>query len=285
MKVLFLAGGASHGAYQVGALKALEEMDWNPDLVMGVSVGAINGVGWCSGKKGQALQNLWMNLNTKDVYKLRPWREWSGFRTWTHLMSTSPLESFLRSQVDWDKLHHNKTELLISSINLRNGRSHLFSSKPFEAMQTLPATFHVDILNLESVLASGSIPGVFPIRSGQFWDGAFAFHRPFKPLVLRGMTEMVVVHMHRPFEESPLPKSPLETIWRITDIATSYPLLRDLEDLRLKNGLEGYRPISVFEVAPSEPLRYSKMNFSSPEKIHAIDLGYWDTREAFKKGR
>ena len=37
-----LWGGASHGAIQVGMLRALAERDIRPDLVFGASVGALN---------------------------------------------------------------------------------------------------------------------------------------------------------------------------------------------------------------------------------------------------
>jgi predicted acylesterase/phospholipase RssA len=41
---LCLSGGGSHGAYQVGVLKALSESGRSWDYVSGVSVGSINGI-------------------------------------------------------------------------------------------------------------------------------------------------------------------------------------------------------------------------------------------------
>lgn len=38
-----LSGGAAHGAVQAGMLMALDERNIRPDLIVGTSVGAING--------------------------------------------------------------------------------------------------------------------------------------------------------------------------------------------------------------------------------------------------
>ena len=42
-KTLVLGGGGSKGAYQVGAYKALVELGHSFDLVVGTSIGALNG--------------------------------------------------------------------------------------------------------------------------------------------------------------------------------------------------------------------------------------------------
>ena len=40
---LILAGGGTRGAYQVGAWKALKDLDINVKAVMGTSIGSLNG--------------------------------------------------------------------------------------------------------------------------------------------------------------------------------------------------------------------------------------------------
>ena len=44
-----LSGGASHGSIQVGMAIALEERGIAPDLIVGTSVGAVNGA-WLAGE-------------------------------------------------------------------------------------------------------------------------------------------------------------------------------------------------------------------------------------------
>ena len=41
-RILVLSGGGGRGAYHVGALEYLEKAGWQPDIVVGSSVGAVN---------------------------------------------------------------------------------------------------------------------------------------------------------------------------------------------------------------------------------------------------
>jgi len=48
-KALVLSGGGGRGAYQVGVLRFLEEHEWYPDVIVGTSIGAVNGAAMASG--------------------------------------------------------------------------------------------------------------------------------------------------------------------------------------------------------------------------------------------
>lgn len=67
MKVgLVLSGGGAKGAYQVGVLKALVEMDVHIDVVAGASIGALNGAVLTSAPSlevgAERLEKLWLTL-------------------------------------------------------------------------------------------------------------------------------------------------------------------------------------------------------------------------------
>ena len=51
MRAFVLSGGASLGAVQVGMLRALDEADVRPDLLVGTSAGAVNAA-WIAGHPG-----------------------------------------------------------------------------------------------------------------------------------------------------------------------------------------------------------------------------------------
>ena len=42
-RALVLAGGGAKGSYQIGVWRALQELDWTPDIITGASVGTLNG--------------------------------------------------------------------------------------------------------------------------------------------------------------------------------------------------------------------------------------------------
>jgi NTE family protein len=273
MKVLFLSSGASHGAFQAGALKAIEESGWDPDIVLGVSVGAINGTGWVSGLPADDLIAMWKKISTKDVYRMRPMRDWLRPWTWTHLVDTTPLEEFLDRQIDFQRVYESDKPMGITGMNIRTGRSHLFCSRLDDDIVTaLSPSYNISFLDLNSVLAAGAIPGVFPWR-GEVWDGAFAQQQPLKAALMLGATEICVVHMHVPYEGAELPNNPLETAWRMAEISTTYPLLKDLSLFEQRNSDPKFKNVSLNVIRPEHPLGYSKVNFSS-DKTFAIEHGY-----------
>lgn len=63
---LVLAGGGSLGAYEVGAIEALEELGYKFDIVTGTSIGALNAAFVCN-KQTYALRRLWENITPEKV--------------------------------------------------------------------------------------------------------------------------------------------------------------------------------------------------------------------------
>ena len=56
--LVFSAGGA-FGAYQAGVWQALEEARWQPDLLAGASIGAVNAAAVARGASARRLQQWW----------------------------------------------------------------------------------------------------------------------------------------------------------------------------------------------------------------------------------
>ena len=63
---LVLSGGGSLGAYEVGAIKVLEEHGYSFDIVTGTSIGALNGAFCVSGQSNE-LERLWSNITPTKV--------------------------------------------------------------------------------------------------------------------------------------------------------------------------------------------------------------------------
>ena len=70
---LVLGGGGSKGALQVGLYRALCELDVRPDLIVGSSVGALNGALNAAGVGPRSLAEGWAATSRSDLF--RP--EWS----------------------------------------------------------------------------------------------------------------------------------------------------------------------------------------------------------------
>ena len=73
---LVLSGGGAKGAYQVGVVKALSEMQIQVDVVAGASIGALNGAVLAAApdmeQGAQRLQALWMDLMMKSPLRGEP---------------------------------------------------------------------------------------------------------------------------------------------------------------------------------------------------------------------
>lgn len=75
-----LAGGGSFGALQVGMLRALVEHGVLPDLVVGSSVGAVNGAYFAGEPTLQGiakLEAIWRGLRRREVFPVS-WRSLLG---------------------------------------------------------------------------------------------------------------------------------------------------------------------------------------------------------------
>jgi NTE family protein len=84
---LVLSGGGMFGAYQAGAWKALSR-ELAPDIVVGASVGALNG--WCisSGATAEELEQRWLDPASAEMMSYRVRRS-----PWSSVLDPSPLET------------------------------------------------------------------------------------------------------------------------------------------------------------------------------------------------
>src|ERR1700748_3289584 len=93
-----LGGGGLLGAHEVGMLRALADAGIKPDLVVGTSIGAINGAFVAADPDGSAqrLAELWGSEALRDAFSESLWsRAVRLIRSGTHLHSIEPLGHML----------------------------------------------------------------------------------------------------------------------------------------------------------------------------------------------
>lgn len=90
MTALVLSAGGMYGAYQAGAWKALADV-FRPNLVVGASIGAINGWAIAGGCDPEELASRWLHLDAAAHYRWKfPRRPLQG------VFDTSPLQHAIR---------------------------------------------------------------------------------------------------------------------------------------------------------------------------------------------
>ena len=223
-KVAFvLSGGGNLGAIQVGMLKALIERDIVPDVVLGCSVGALNGAGF-------ALQP-----HPEGVEQLA--EHWRG--TTSHeLMPSSRIPSALQLLRKGAALHSN--DGLRAGIERLLGPGRRFDEVqlPFQCVAT-----HADLAVerwfeegelTEAILASAALPAVYPpvvIDGQRYVDGGVVDNVPIARAVELGCKTIYVLHVGphgRPDAEI---KRPLDGALQAYWIARNSRFARDLASL------------------------------------------------------
>lgn len=192
-RALVLSGGGGRGAYHVGVLRFLEEHEWLPDVVVGTSIGAVNGAAMASGHTARSLWALWQRLQTGDVQKanLNPL---SGY----YLLDTTPLRTTLQQEgwVNFDRINSQEANvhLRVTATEVNTGHLHVFGNSP----DVYPSKMRQEPLSLDHIIASCSIPIVYPatqLHENLYWDGATVANTPLGPAIDAGAEEIVVVIM------------------------------------------------------------------------------------------
>ena len=219
-----LSGGASLGAVQVGMLRALYERRIVPDLVVGTSVGAINGAFIASRPQtveiADELAEIWRGVRRGQVFPLRPLGGLLGFvGSRDHLVPESGLRSLIAKHTTYERLEQTPIEFHVVAVDVLTGEELLLSRGPV----------------VEAVMASAAIPAVLP---PVFWegrtlmDGGVANNTPISHAVALGArTVYVLATGHACALEQP-PASALGMALHALTLLAQSRLIADIENHR-----------------------------------------------------
>lgn len=207
---IVLGGGGVLGATQVGMLRALLEAGFHPDLVVGTSVGALNGAVIAADPTEHAvasLADLWGSLADAGMFSdtmLARAGTLAKYRT--HLYSATPMRTLLRAHVP-ATFADLAVEFQCVAASIEKAGAHWFSSGNLT----------------DAVMASCAVPGLLPpvvINGEHFLDGGLVHSIPVGRAVTLGATDIYVLHVGR--IEQPL--KPPKSLWDVC--LTSFELAR-----------------------------------------------------------
>jgi NTE family protein len=172
-----LSGGASLGSVQVGMLMALAERGERPDMIVGTSVGAINGA-WLASRPDlvgvQRLADVWASLKTRDVFPRQLGQGLLGFvGRRQSLVSDSGIRKLIKTHLEFTQLEDAPIPLHVVATDLLTGKDVRLSTGDA----------------LEAITASASIPSVFPpvaIAGKSLIDGGVVNNTPIADAVSLG---------------------------------------------------------------------------------------------------
>ncbi|MCP1479381.1 NTE family protein [Pseudomonas chlororaphis] len=247
---LVLAGGGSLGAVQVGMLRALLEKHVVFDLVVGASVGALNGAYFAARPNARGVAELadfWRGLRKADVFPFSFIDALSSvLKRRGCLLPSSALASLVRRVLPVTRIEDTELPLYIVTTNLLTGAEELLSSGSVE----------------QALLASAAIPLVFPwvqIGDKLLVDGGVASNTPIAAAVSLGATRVIVVPTGFGCA-CPRPPSGL--------IALALHTLNLMSMRQLVRDIELHSPqAAIHVVAPLCPLGISVFDFSQTEQL------------------
>lgn len=224
MTVAFvLGGGGVRGAVEIGMLRALLESGIRPDVVVGTSIGAINGALVASDPTPAVIERLlgaWTSPEANAVYGDSLFAQFTRLvKTKTHLNSPAPLQHLLERALGADTTFEDlAVRLRVVAASIERAAEHVFESGPL----------------IEAILASASVPGLLPptrIGDEHFIDGGIVNSIPIEQAVEVGATTVYVLQVGR--IETPLvaPKSAVDTARVAFEIARRHRYARDVATL------------------------------------------------------
>jgi NTE family protein len=215
-----LGGGGLLGAYEVGMLRALVEAEVEPDLIVGTSVGAVNGAMFASAPGGEVvdrLESMWSRLSDDDIFGGSALRRVSTLaRTRTHTHSSEPLRDLLASTLGEGRLIEDlPVRFQCVAASIERAAEHWFERGPV----------------VEAVMASSAVPGVLPpveIAGEHYFDGGLVHSIPIGRAVALGARTVYVLHVGR--VERPLqpPSRPWEVAMVAFEIARRHRFAADM---------------------------------------------------------
>jgi NTE family protein len=195
-----LGGGGLLGAHEVGMLRALAEADIRPDLVVGTSIGALNGVFVAADPDGAAtrLGRMWQGEQLRLVFSENLWgRAARLVRSGTHLHSLEPLGRTLEDALPGKEFSDLALPFQCVAASIETASARWFASGPL-----VPA-----------ILASCAVPGLLPpveIDDQHYFDGGLVDSIPVGRAVALGATTVYVLQVGRIESQLQVPTRPWE---------------------------------------------------------------------------
>jgi NTE family protein len=241
---LVFAGGGSYGAIQVGMLHSLAARGISADMVVGSSVGALNGAYYAGDptlKGVLQLETIWRGLTRHDVFPVN-WRTLLGFlRRRDFLIPHDGIQKLIDDHLPYRNLQDAELPIHIVATDIVTGDSVVLSEGPAA----------------QAIIASTAIPGAFapvPYKNFYLADGAISSNTPIKIAIAKGATRLIILPTGYACSTDTPPTGAVANALHALTLLIARQLVSELEDI----GPE----IEYYVVPPLCPLVGSPYDFS-----------------------
>jgi NTE family protein len=216
---IVLGGGGVLGAVQLGMLRALVEAGVRPDLVVGTSVGALNGAVLAAlppAEVADRLEEAWRSSDARDLFaagSIARLREFARSGVAAH--SATPLRRMAAAVLGERRIEDLDVPFTCCAARIEDASEHWFDRGPV----------------VEAVLASAAVPGLLPpaeIDGQHYLDGGLVNSIPLGRAVELGAERIFVLQVGRIDQPLRPPRRPWEVAMVAFEIARRHRYARDL---------------------------------------------------------
>lgn len=247
---LVLAGGGSFGAIQAGMLHSLATHGIAADMVVGSSVGSLNGAYYAGNPTLEGIERLetiWRGLRRSDVFPLS-WATVLGFLIRRNfLVEPDGLQALIETNLTYRNLEDAKIPIHIVATDILTGGTVVLSEGPAA----------------QAIIASAAIPVVFPpVRFEDVYlvDGAVSSNTAVKVAVDQGARRLIVLPTGYACALSKPPAGAVASALHALTLLVARQLLSELKELDGSN-------IEYFVLPPLCPLTGSPYDFSQSDAL------------------
>lgn len=215
-----LGGGGVLGAVEVGMVRALLERGVEPDLIVGTSIGAVNGVLVASRPDVEVtarMSELWASPQAREVFGDSAPRQLARIaRVGTHLHSVAPLRAMLVRELGGaQRFGDLAVRFECCAASIERAAEHWFADGPL----------------VDAVLASAAVPGLLPpvpIDGEHFIDGGVVNSIPVGRAVELGARTVYVLQVGRVDRPLKAPRNVLDVARVAFEISRRHRFAREM---------------------------------------------------------
>ena len=257
-----LGGGGVLGAVEVGMVRALLRHGIQPDIIVGTSIGAVNGVLVAADPTERVtgrLAALWASPEAREVYGDSAPRQLARFaRRGTHLHSPKPLRDMLRRELGpVTSFADLPVRFECCAASIERAAEHWFADG-----ELIPA-----------VLASSAVPGLLPpirIDGEHFIDGGIVNSIPVGRAVELGAGTVYVLQVGRINRPLVAPRYPWDVARVAFEVSRRHRFIREMADI--PSTVDVYvLPTGAGAERDESPLAYRDMAAASRRIERAFD--------------
>lgn len=249
---LVLAGGGSFGAIQVGMLHSLATHGLAADMVVGSSVGSLNGAYYAGNPTLEGIKRLeaiWRALRRSDVFPVS-WAAMLGFLIRRNfLVEPHGLRKLIENNLTYRNLEDAKIPIHIVATNILTGGTIVLSEGSAA----------------QAIIASAAIPAVFPpvmFEDAYLVDGAVSSNTAVKVAVDQGARRLIVLPTGYACALSKPPAGAVASALHALTLLIARQMLSELKELDGSS-------IEYFVLPPLCPLTGSPYDFSQTDALIA----------------